>query len=192
MERDRLLRSWFGELTPERVALPESALPTALSNAYVFEAFSFGAPDREVMGVFGFPTKNGPMAYGFSAAADAGEALERAAAECVQRIGFLWGEPLPEREPEPLLGPSFHQEFFLFPPSRRRLVAWLRGEHRGRCTLRSSQLEPAQFVDLTPAAFEGLFVAKAIPRGELQLTFGVGHPGVTGALPRELSVHPIA
>lgn len=188
-ERDRVLRAWFGQIVPERVSLPELSAPEDL---YAFEAWRFGFGDPEVAGVFAFPRAAGPLAYGFCAARNIDLAVEGAASECLQRLGFLWGEPIPDREPAPSASPSFHQDYFLYPPQQARLRAWLAGAHAGACVLPPSGPSSALFIDLTAEGLDGLFVAKALPSSELPLTFGVGHPILGTAVPAELSVHPIA
>jgi hypothetical protein len=53
--------------------------------------------------------------------------------------------------------------------------------------------ESRLFVDITPPELRTrIFVAKAVPRGELPLVFGRGHPNIASRLPETLAVHPIS
>jgi hypothetical protein len=78
-----------------------------------------------------------------------------------------------------------------------RLRAWLDGEHTSmRCP---SSAPPAgdrpanPCADLTPPQLaDRVWVAKAIPWGELPLTFGRGNPDLLVEAPEPLRVHPIA
>ena len=201
IERDRVLRSWYGAIVPEKIDFPAGFLPPHLSEIYDVEAFSFGAAnalDVQVVAVFGFPRVEGaPLIGGLGARPTAQGALEAAWGECLQRLGFLWGEEVPSDEPAFAATPDFHQETFLWPGKHATLRAWLSGAHSrfDGClkepisTARGSRL----FADLTPAVLEGrAVVAKAIAQSEVPLTFGCGHPLVERASPEELRVHPVA
>ena len=76
-----------------------------------------------------------------------------------------------------------------------RVRAWLAGELPA-ATLDSRDAPgefPNRFVDLTPATLAGrLWVIRALPRRELPLVFGRGHPRIRGVLPASLEIHPIA
>lgn len=205
VERDCVLRSWYGGERPQPQPVCDALVPRELREVYDIQAcslpparhaaFTLAATRPVVAAVLAFPrSRDAPMAYGFAARHTLASALREAARECLQSLAFLWGEPIPDRQPAPSADPSFHQDFYLNPDQHHRLRRWLCGEH----ATRAHRLEPPArvafgFVDLTPAALRGrLHVAKALPDGELPLTFGPGHPSVIGALPAELSVHPIA
>jgi hypothetical protein len=194
IERDRVLRSWYGEITPTRIELPEDLVPDPLFALYSFEAYAFEeipASATKVSGLFGFPREEGsPLLYGFGARDSQTEALDAAAAECVQRLGFLWGEEIPREPPSFSPTPDFHQEFYLCPSNHALLRRWLDGGHASAAPARKSpsdlQLQDRLFVDITPKQLvPRLVVAKAIPKGELPLLFGEPPPG------RMPGVHPI-
>jgi hypothetical protein len=204
-ERDRVLRSWYGEVEPVRIAIPEGLVPGELNAEYDFEASSFQQSAEldvvsqgiRVAGLFGFPrSERVPLIYGLGARDNLVDGLGAATLECIQRLGFLWGEEIPHAEPHFSPTPDFHQDFFLHPASQGRLRDWLAGGHRcfqDRLALQRLDSRTPGFVDLTPGALRGrLFVAKAIPSTELPLTFGYGHPRIRGELPSALNVHPIA
>src|SRR4051794_40550632 len=71
VERDRVLRSWYGELPAIRMELAPAKMPSAWNTVYSFEAYLFGDSARsnvEVAGVFGFPRRpDAPLVYGFGA-----------------------------------------------------------------------------------------------------------------------------
>jgi hypothetical protein len=200
IERDRILRSWYGDFAPGRIVLPPGLIPNRLDELYAFEAYSFGisrCSTAEVVAVFGFPrVDSNPLLYGFGARGRQSDALAVAAKESIQRLGFLWGEPIPSEDPEFSPGPHFHQELFLRPSSHAQLHQWLAGEQdalkpswRQPCR----QASPRLFADITPPALASkLFVAKALPQTELPLVFGIGHPQIESKLPDYLKVHPIA
>jgi hypothetical protein len=200
LERDRILRSWYGETRPHRLALPPSPWRVALETQCDFQAFSFPPSRRSrqgaAVGVFAFPRTPGvALAYGFAAARNSMRAIDRAAAECLQRLGFLWGETIPTAQPAFAPTAEYHQEYYLQPSMHPRLRHWLAGEHaRTPCKIaeRTAAGRVLEFADLTPDELRGkLFVVKALPRSELDLTFGSGHPAVIGPLPDSFRVHPI-
>jgi hypothetical protein len=200
IERDRLLRSWYGHLRPTPMPLPTDVMPSGLSASYDLEAYRFDeSADSSVavVGIFGFPKyESAPMLYGFGARAMPSEALAAARNECLQRLGFLWGEEIPPGPPEFSPTPDYHLEVFLPHAAQWRIASWLRGDHLGMCgspvTRAVSAGTTRLFADITPVALAGrLSVAMAIPEGELPLTFGIGHPSIA-EVPEALKVHPIA
>jgi hypothetical protein len=201
LERDHVLRSWYGEQPPTPVDLPLGWVPIGLQELYGFEAYSFETPGREPMvhvtGIFGFPkTDAAPLIYGFGARRTRADALMCSYGECLQRLGFLWGEQIPSSEPAMSPTPDFHQELFLWPATHDRIRRWLAGKNRTAEPI-VPPLVPDQpdrlFAELTPPNLASrLFVAKALPQTELPLVFGFGHPGALRGIPDALQVHPIA
>jgi hypothetical protein len=201
-ERDRVLRSWYGEIVPEWLQISSNPVPRSLDHYYNFETYVFpGVVEHgdtaNVVGIFGFPSQeSAPLVFGLGARHRLHEALAAAACECLQRLGFLWGETIPEVLPAFAPTPDFHQEFYLHRPNQERLLAWLRGDHaKFAGVLGDRPREPGVplFVDLTPDALRSqLVVAKALPANELPLTFGRGHPRLKCAFPEMLAIHPIA
>ncbi|MET0384439.1 MAG: YcaO-like family protein [Polyangiales bacterium] len=193
VERDRVLRAWNGECAPSRLDPGPDSLARALHPHYRVIAYEFGvqnpAPRHRVAGLFLFPTALvAPLVYGFAAAYDAHVACARAEREALQRLAFLWGEPLPAVPPDPTPTPDFHQDYYLYPPHQARLRAWL---ETPRPTLKKRVAPlydgaPVSFVDLTPAPLrERLSVAKAISPRARRLRFGLAsHSSIA-------SPHPI-
>lgn len=199
VERDRLLRAWYGEGQPARVALPEDEAFRALEPWYELQAYSF-APRTTlraglaVAAVYGFPkVAEAPLVFGSAAAATLPAALDGAKRECLQRWAFLWGQRIPSEAPSFATTADYHQELYLWPEMHARLRRFLAGGHVGLATLEGSlgaDAGPSRFIDLSLAA--GPAVARAVARTALPLTFGRGHPLALGDLPESLSVHPIA
>jgi hypothetical protein len=199
VERDRLLRAWYGEGEPLQLTLGEDEALRALEPWYEFRGYSFPGSVNPgsglaVAGLFGFPkSADAPLVFGSAAAATLPSALSGARRECLQRWGFLWGERIPSEAPSFAPTADYHQELYLWPAMHEPLRRFLAGEHVGLGVLRAGpELESGgcQFVDLGLGA--GPAVARALARAELPLTFGRGHPAVRTALPESLSVHPIA
>jgi hypothetical protein len=192
VERDRILRSWYGDLLPSRI-LDMDAVPDALHAFYRVETYAFpeDGSDVSVAAVFAFPRATGPLVFGFGARPTEAEAVGVAARELVQRLGFLWEEALPDRAPSPSPTADFHQDHYLFPDHHAALRRWLDGEHAPLGgSLRSTRSTEPTYLDLSPAG--GPVVVKAVPCGHVPLAFGVGHPLLERAVPGGVAVHPIA
>ena len=52
----------------------------------------------------------------FGARCEVHEAVAAATCECLQRLGFLWGEAIPQDLPAFAPTPDLHQEYYLHPP----------------------------------------------------------------------------
>lgn len=207
LERDRVLRSWYGEFAPSPVCDPAvlAMFPEGMAEAYDVRVYELGSDHGgSAAGVFAFPRGREPLVYGFAGRSSRTAAVSAAAAECLQRLGFLWGESIPSTSPPPEPSPAHHQEFYLVPANHSALHRWLRGQHaryRGIFRKPESTAHPAAgfedsdalpCVDLTPPELMGsLFVAKAIDPRRAPLVFGLGHPWLT-RLPRPVRIHPLA
>jgi hypothetical protein len=119
--------------------------------------------------------------------------MRTAERECLQRLAFLWGEPIPKELPAFETSPSFHQDFYLCPQSHGLLRAWLSGQHdEGAPSATRVPTRKSGFANLTPEHLRGqIWVVKALPVSELPLAFGRRHPGIAARLQRR-GVHPIA
>ncbi len=194
IERDRILRSWYGELTPEMASVPD-AVCDIRSHAWQACVVS-GEPwgEVEVAAVVGFPhDPEIPLARGFAARASRRAAIEAAGREALQTLAFLWAEPVPVEPPELSPTPIYHLDYYLYPPHHAALRGWLAGEHM-RCP---QPLVPApadiRFIDFTPPTLGGrLHVAQAASEVACSLEFGEPSAAVAARLPPELHVHPIS
>jgi hypothetical protein len=209
VERDRVLRSWYGERAPVPCELPEELIPEGLRALAAWRAYELSAPSAgigrafTVVAVLAFPrAESTPIAYGFAAHLDRELAIKAAAGEAVQRFGFLFGEAVPGEVPSVSPTPDFHQEFFLFPPSHRILCEWLdstsetsgsSGSPSGTAAGSGPDVDDdLLFVDLTPKHLRGLLlVAKAICERAEPLVFGEPAPHRARANP-DRRVHPVA
>ncbi|MBS2018705.1 MAG: YcaO-like family protein [Deltaproteobacteria bacterium] len=200
VERDRILRSWYGEVAPRPLELDLAATPIAATESYDWCAHAFDAPsegetsDVKVVGVFGFPRREGvPLVLGYGARGTEGEALDAATREALQLLAFLWGEPVTNEAPP--VGPTamHHLERFQFAGHHGQLRRWLAGAHLAHGGVRAPQAAETQvrFVDLTPAWLAGrMFVAKAYSPASMPLAFGDAPHAAH--LPTEIRIHPIA
>jgi len=211
VERDRVLRAWQGQCAKTAVSTDGSLAAARLQSHYSVRAYELGTPDsadsadsavaadgaqaqaRRVVGFFLFPhAPDHPFVYGFAAATQLANALARAETEALQRLAFLWGEPLPQHTPKPTPAPDYHQDYYLYPPNHAHILRWLEGDHaleprrsRQRANAAIYDGECTQFIDLTPESLRGrLSVAKAVSTHARRLRFG--------ALRDEAVPHPIA
>jgi len=198
-ERDRVLRSWYGEIEPRPLAGALDSAPLARARSYEWLAYSFPVTEASsfsrgvhVCGVFGLPNAGAPFVLGFGARPSPDEALDAATREATQLLAFLWGEEPTTQDPPFAPTPLYHLDTFQRPERHRMVRAWLEGAH----TRYRPSAPPAQgndrvtFVDLTPPWLHGLVVSKAICPAAVPLTFGDAPFGTH--LPPELRAHPIA
>lgn len=194
VERDRVLRSWYGEIRPE---CRPFAVQGPLRSYYRFRAFSFAAGEQlDVAGVFGFPLDDkAPFICGFAAGDDWQEAVKAAEAECLQRLGFLWGAELPRAEIPFSPTPLYHQEAFLSENGWRRVERWLEGAHLNYAKPRLPWFDivNTQFYELTPEHLKGrLTIVGAVCEQAFPLFFGRCMDFIPDSMPPELWVHPVA
>jgi hypothetical protein len=199
-ERDRVLRSWYGETVPERTPLAGEATSLQEARSYEWLAYSFPGSDRaefsrgvHVVGVFGIPTTgSAPFVSGYGARPSGDDALRAAVREATQLLAFLWGEPLPAAAPPPAPTPAFHLDAYQWGGRHALVRRWLEGHHAAYGALlpkRPKGEEKVLFVDLTPGWLTGLRVAKAVCPAALPLIFG--EDPLAAHLPTELRTHPI-
>ncbi len=200
VERDRVQRAWLGETVPRALELDLESSPLSRTRSYAWSAYAFPPapemplPELEVVGVFGFPlTKEVPLTFGYGARPTLEDALGAATREAAQFLAFVWGEPIPERLPEPEPTPLAHLERFQVPEMHGILRRWLEGAHtrHARAATASAAASSAvQFVDLTPPWLaDGLQVARAVGGLTVPMTFG--QSPLFAHLPPELRIHPI-
>jgi hypothetical protein len=192
VERDRLLRAWYGELEPVALGLP-GELPAA--GTYDWRAASFpseGEPEH-VVGVFAFPRRaEAPLLRGFAARATESAALEAALAEALQGLAFLWGEEIPATAPALSPTPIFHLDHYLWPGSHAVLADWLeRGHGRFGRAATGRRADALRFFDLTPGPLRRhVRVIRACRAGAAPLVFG--DDPAAAHLPADRRVHPIS
>lgn len=194
-ERDRVLRSWRGEIVPVPIRMKSSSACAEKTHEWL--AYSFPAPPGSfaasvrVVGVFAFPrTRKVPFAVGFAARPVEDNALSSAIGEATQQLAFLWGEPPPKRARKLPPSAALHLDTYQVHARHDRVRAWLEGAH-GRFRQKSPKRTTAiRFLDLTTPWLEGKGrVAKAVCGAALPLMFG-DSPAVRH-LPPALRLHPI-
>lgn len=199
IERDLMLRSWYGALKPELLSCSVPSLLSAFSGDYYFEIYSFGIlMGIEVIGVFGFSTHgNRPWVYGAGAGKDRAFALEHAARECLQRTAFLWDETAcVEDSALELCRPTaeYHQEVYLRASSVPKIKNWLNRGHGqfAQVVNRSLREQNVGWINITPRWLEGkLVVIKAICSDLTPLVFGFDFLNAPLGFPKDLQPHPL-
>jgi hypothetical protein len=194
------LRSWFGQIAPQRIPLDAGMIHPDLERYYRFEAYAIGAPIAlqgigmaHTVAVMGLPRGAGaPPIHGFAARATLADAKAAALRECLQRLSFLWGEPLPEEAPHFCASPDYHQEYFLTQEGSRRLLEWLEGGHQRFGQGEAPESVALQFLDITPKHLSPrLCVVKALSADCLALTFGANPDLGPKGFPEDRRIHPV-
>ena len=196
VERDRVLRSWFGEIKPAPIPPLTSANAENL-RSFELWSYSFPAPGEsiEVAGTFGFPlVPHMPVIFGFGAAENLPDAQNASLREMFQRLGFVYDETFAFAQPSFAPSADFHLEWFLREQSRGELSRWLAGAHAlavGGGSVKHPALGEPVFVELANAP--GKFsLVKAIQPGRLPLRFGHGYADLFPHFPTRLATHPIS
>ena len=201
VERDRVMRAWLGETVPVRMGDRAGPLISG-ARSYEWRTYVFPPPEApaiggnlEVVGVFGFPLVEGrSLVSGYGARADRAEAELAAQKEALQLLAFLWGEPLPDRAPDPLPVPMTHLETYQMRDRHPVLRHWLdegHVTHHRPSRADTGADRSLRFADLTPPWLEGhLHVARALCPAATPLIFGLSP--LLAHLPPELRIHPIA
>jgi ribosomal protein S12 methylthiotransferase accessory factor YcaO len=202
VERDRVMRAWLGETVPVRMEDHAGLSILSEARSYEWRTYVFPPPDGpaiggnvEVVGVFGFPRVEGrPLVSGYGARADRAEAVLAAQKEALQLLAFLWGEPLPDRAPDPLPAPMTHLETYQMREHQTFLRRWLDEGHaahyRPSHAAHADVDRSVRFADLTPSWLAGqLHVARALCPAAIPLVVGLSP--LLAHLPPELRIHPI-
>ena len=198
VERDRVLRSWFGlPGAPQKKPLPLAVLDRVPGYDWMCLELLDEDSDISVVAAVGLPNEPGiPLVRGFGADASASKAVERAERECLQSLGFLAADDIPASKPAVVPTPTYHLDAYLWPRGVAALRAWLdpaslRSKRPARAR-RRLRLDAIEYVDMTPPALVGAAcVAKAVCADAVPLVFGAGHPDLLGPVD-DVPVHPIA
>lgn len=203
-ERDRVLRSWRGEIAPRALDLSIEGTPLeALTQLDTHDWLLVEFPEPRsasfsrgvaVVGVFGIPTSEAPFVLGFGARPDVRSALAAAGREALQQLAFLWGEELPAAPPPQGATATHHVEHYQYRGHQDVVRRWLERGHGAFAPreppLVSESEERVIFADLTPTWLGGgLRVARALCSAAVPLVFG--ESATVASLPTELRVHPI-
>ena len=155
VERQSILMSWLGWTKPV-IWKDVDQLQDWLGQTYdiywaEFDPLSTNIFKSDVAsyGVFLFPKDKGaPLVYGFGSHLDPAKAKIKAKNEAVQRLGFLWGEEIPQDPPDFSPTPLFHQDFYLYEKSHDLVLKWLHGDYFEPSARSHIRLE-IQLVDLS-------------------------------------------
>ncbi|HKY63862.1 MAG TPA: YcaO-like family protein [bacterium] len=195
VERDRLLRSWYGQIQPAAIAFE----PPVTDPRYRFRMYAFASPRDPcpifVHGLFAFPLSEEVLfAYGTGAGWSPEDATRKASREFLQMYGFLLGEKTETEAPPFAPNPSYHQAMNFRPESREKIGRWLEGAHSAFASAPETpgRAEPeTRYADITPPSLASrIFIAKAVCPRRLPLTFGRARLRGAEKLPEELLVHP--
>jgi hypothetical protein len=198
VERDRVLRSWYGGARPKLVDGPR-AWPAALDRHYTVvlcrfdEGIGFAGCGSQVAGIIAFPrSPEAPLSMGFAARDSFEDAVRAASGELLQQVAFGWGEPVPAEPPEAATTPEFHLDFYAYSGHHRLLEGWLEGAHEGRGPALPAIAGTFRFTDITPPWMDrDLRVVRAEHPSAVPLVFGLGHPWFDD-LPEFMLVQPMA
>lgn len=193
VERDDILRAWYGASKPRIINKKPSTL-SEIQGEYQVIAVDFTNDPAEgfTIGAFGFPkNRKRPLIYGFGCSQNVERAFEKSQQEALQRLGFLWDEELPQAvDFSPTAG--FHQDFFLMPEKVEVIRRWIFEGHSDQ-GLDVPHESNTHYLDLTPPkGINGLYVVKAVSNSKIPLVFGEWNPVVSRRSDRNLIYHPIA
>ena len=206
VERHLILASWLGITKPLLMQRVRKTALHRLKNLYTVEHYDFGCQKTSsfpgtiyVTGVIlkardkgGSENNYAPLILGCGAGQSQAESLLKAEAETWQRLGFLWGEEIPNEDPEFAAHQLYHQEFYLYPKNHYRIDAWLRGDYfDAKKTILPRVLE-TRFADLSIEGAADLRVAKALADEAIPLVFGFYRGGLFADLEENRLIHPIA
>lgn len=200
-EKDRVERSWYGQVDPVPCELNSSKLRRglrALPENYEFKVYRFPPPESDgtqnvfVVGVFGFPEgTDTPFPYGFSPGRSFESAARGAEEEALQRFLFLWNINLQKEMPTFSPTARYHEKLFQTVPGVRTMRNWLEEGHPNQLgAYPKLSTNNICFVDITPLELEGKArIIKAISETALPLITGRGHPEID-EMPSYMLTHP--
>lgn len=199
IERDQLLRAWYGFCDVTAVRVPEGSFYDWAQEHYDVRACRFGgdvSPWAYSAGILAYPYRatQAPLLFASGGGQSLQEALARSERELLQRLAFLWGEDIPREAPTPTSTVDYHQAYHLVPRNHGFLQSFFGLGHRRFCEQAPPpqlQAHSIRFADLrTPGFPESLCLVRAISSDALPVLFG--HDQLTAQLPAALQVHPIS
>lgn len=201
IERDAIMRAWLGHCSVAPVPRGLAQRPAWLPDAYRYQACAHGVGNSlkclpAVVASLALPKNpdQDPLVLGLGTGNTLKGALESSQTEMLQRMAFLWDEPIPRQDPEFSPTPDFHQDYYLNPAHHSALIEFWTHGHEAVSTSTSipATLVPNQirFVDITPTDMpKGLFVVRAFHSNAVGLRFGLDPR--CRHLPDAWAVHPI-
>lgn len=191
VERDRVLRSWYGEFQPKIIDVQEKRYFDECLNHQVehqilhFGTVEVGSESIETIGIYATSDRRPPiMAWG--AGPTIKDAIIKAKSEYVQRLGFLFQEEWGDI-PDASTTPDFHLAYYFRPEATQWIEEWL---HRPSGMLGSyEKINPSEisFEKLWQSQ-EGYSLVRASSSKLLPLTFGPSYP--SWYQPKVVTNHP--
>ena len=200
IERDRVLRCWYGQIIPQKLQLPQP-LDAKLGMFYHISKYLFrdSADPYYTIGYFGFPkdSEKHPLFFGFGSAASLQTAGRKAADEAITRLSRLWNQPIPHKLPIFAPTANFHQDYFSHPANHEKIREWLSGRNSEQRLFFKPEYKVVKdyaidYFDITPPEFKKkFFVVKAVSAQAIPLWFGIPD-AILGVSSDRISIHPIA
>ncbi|MBF0301218.1 MAG: YcaO-like family protein [Oligoflexia bacterium] len=191
IERDRVLRSWYGEYSPlEMFNDPSTQFLYSDYDVKTYNFINHFDPRKEyVVGAFAFPKRSDcPFCYGFGCHPNYEFALNKSSKELIQRIGFLFGE---KADIECEFAPTalYHQEFYMGGKGREIIERWLldKKPYEQIFTCATDDIKYK-----TISTINNLYLVKATSDERLPLIFGKGYQIQNREIRPEKYIHPIA
>lgn len=194
IERDRVLRSWFGQCKPTMISGVASSFDHKISNIYSISYYTIKLNPSDpytTIGYFGFPKDPDlhPLFFGFGSATALEAACKKASHAAIQNLGRAWNKQS-SSQPSPLDPTSQQQqEYFLLPSNHQKIKDWLDGKSSNNEYGLKAELVPLKnmqmnFFDITPAEFnKKFFVIKAESLQTIPFWFGKPDGFIKTAMP---------
>ncbi|OFZ82042.1 MAG: hypothetical protein A2583_15810 [Bdellovibrionales bacterium RIFOXYD1_FULL_53_11] len=203
VERDRVLRSWFGDIAnpvvlrscPDVRLLGRLEPLAAVFDLRVFEFVeNLSRSKTFVHGFFGLPKNdNAACFFGFGADSEESASIAKAVGEGLQRLGFTWGEKA-DFDPAAFKPTAIDHLLYYHDPARNGLIRRWCSNGNGRY-LKFIPHEPPRCVwnNIALKSMQDRIYAYQCKSDDLlPLTFGFDHPYARGLVPDEIRVHPLA
>ncbi|SMF68627.1 YcaO-like family protein [Pseudobacteriovorax antillogorgiicola] len=202
MERHHILESWRGQTLPKRCIPSSLGSLHPLHEIYDPHYYLLGQDHLTTTGsivctvmVYFKPKPSykfkAPCLYAFDCSESLELSFQHAEQELLQRLIFLWGEPLPKEAPLVSPDAQFHQDYYLYPENTSILDAWLAGEFLTVKTETKPDSFNMIFADLSSTSTPEYHVAKAICPETHELYFGLSENFPQIYRNKAQMVHPI-
>ena len=172
IERDAILRSWYGQYSPTLLKTTAFHSPASGYKLLSYYEVPSASVKHKVIIACAQKSEENPLICGFGCATDLNTAKQKALSECIQRLCFLneYLDGFSEIPKEmPVNSPEYHQEFYLTKEGNKRLKQWLDCPRKKVPNLKKNN--ETRFIILN----EDPFVVKAINNNYLPLIFGNGY-----------------
>lgn len=200
VERDAILRSWYEDISPKKVALDGSEISEFIqmdlkgfTKRFKTSFYKFHSPFSgiSVMGSFLEDKMNHyPMIYGFAADEEFNMAIRGSFREAFQRLGFLWEESFSQDLSFFCPTSEYHQDYYLQHKNKFILKKWLEGNSSNEISLKKLEEKNLNFREITPIWLKNKAYVISCDAGEVLLPLYFGfYPYRKGY--SDLAPHPI-